>query len=79
MAAVAAIADCVTIITDRFEKRSAITPAIGENSRIGRNCKPVVRPRAPALPVRASTSQSWATRCIHVPVFETSEPAANSR
>ena len=27
-------------------KRSAITPANGENSRIGRNCSPVVMPRA---------------------------------
>ena len=78
-AAVADMAIWVTIITERLEKRSAITPAIGENSRIGRNCRPVVRPRAPALPVRARTSQSWATRCIQVPVFDTSDPAANSR
>ncbi len=34
------MAICVTIITERLEKRSAITPAIGENSRIGRNCRP---------------------------------------
>ena len=44
-----------------------MTPANGENSRIGRNCRPVVRPSAPALPVSVRTSQSWATRCIHVP------------
>ena len=73
------IGDWVTISTERFEKRSAITPANGEKSRIGRNCSPVVMPRAPALPVRASTSQSWATRCIHVPTLETSDPAAKSR
>ena len=78
-AAVTAMAIWVTIITERFGKRSASTPAIGENNRIGRNCRPVVRPRAPALPVRASTSQSWATRCIQVPVLEISDPVANSR
>ena len=26
-----------------------------------------------------STSQSWAMRCIHVPTFETSAPAAQRR
>ena len=36
-------------------------------------------PSAPALPVSVSTSQSWATRCIHVPTFETSDPPAKSR
>ena len=70
---------CVTASTMRFEYRSAKTPAIGENSRMGRNCRPVVMPSAPALPVSARTSQSCATRCIHVPVFDTSDPMANSR
>lgn len=28
---------------------------------------------------RVSTSQSWAMRCIHVPMFETSAPEAHRR
>ena len=31
------------------------------------------------LAVRVRISQSWATRCIHVPTLDTSEPVANSR
>ena len=31
---------------------------------------------APLLAVSCSTSQSWATRCIQVPVFDTTPPAA---
>ena len=34
----------------RLGKRSAITPAYGERSRTGRNCRPVVMPRAVPLP-----------------------------
>ncbi len=60
---------------------SATRPAYAENSRIGRNCRPVVSPRAvlasAALPwCSVSTSQSWATRCIQVPVLETTPPRA---
>ena len=37
-------------------------------------------PSAVPLPwVRLSTSQSWAIRCIQVPVLETTWPVANSR
>ena len=57
--------------------RSAMTPAYGERSSTGRNCSPVVMPRAVPLPsVRRSTSQSWATRCIQVPVLDTRLPSA---
>ena len=57
--------------------RSATAPAYGESSRIGRNCSPVVMPRAvPLLSLSSSTSQSWATRCIQVPMFETKPPVA---
>ncbi len=69
----------VQLRTAFFGKRSARTPANGENSSVGRNCRPVVMPRAPALPVRASTSQSWATRCIQVPMLDRSDPPANRR
>jgi hypothetical protein len=37
------------------------------------------RPSATPLPVRVKTSQSWATRCIHVPQTETAWPETNSR
>ena len=36
-------------------------------------------PSAPALAVSVRISQSWATRCIHVPTLDTSEPVANRR
>jgi hypothetical protein len=39
-----------------------------------------VIPSADPLPwVRSSTSQSCATRCIQLPVFEITWPVANSR
>ncbi len=42
---------------------------------MGRNCRPVVMPNAsPEPPESSSTSQSWATRCIQVPMLETNEP-----
>ena len=66
----------VTCSSRRLGKRSAMTPAYGESSRIGRNCSPVVMPSSvPPVPGRLRTSQSWATRCIHVPVLETTLPA----
>ncbi len=34
----------------------------------------VVMPTASGLPVRLSTSQSWAMRCIQVPVLEITWP-----
>ena len=47
---------------------------------MGRNCSPVAMPSAVPLPwVSSRTSQSWATRCIQVPVLETTWPLANSR
>ena len=43
---------------------------------MGRNCRPVVMPTASAEPPdSSSTSQSWATRCIQVPMLDTKEPA----
>ena len=48
---------------------------------MGPNCSPVVIPTATAeLAVSTvRTSQSWATRCIQVPVLEIIAPAAQSR
>ena len=58
-----------------FGKRSAMAPAYGDSSRIGRNWSPVVMPRAaPLLLLSSSTSQSWAMRCIQVPMLETKPP-----
>ena len=49
----------VAIMSLRLEKRSAITPPCSPNSRIGRNCSPVVTPIAvPLLWLKRSTSQS---------------------
>ena len=70
----------VTCSSRRLGKRSAMTPAYGESRRIGRNWSPVVMPSSvPLLPGRWSTSQSCATRCIQVPVFDTTLPARYSR
>ena len=64
----------------RLGYRSAIAPPHRLNSSRGRNCRPVAMPRAVPLPwVSSSTSQSCATRCIQVPLLETTWPAANSR
>ncbi len=76
----AAIITWVTWSRRRLGNRSATSPAYGESSSIGRNWRPVVMPRAvPLLAVSWRTSQSWATRCIQVPVFDTTPPAAYSR
>ena len=65
----------------RLGKRSAISPAHGASSRNGRNCSPVTTPRAVAEPAvsTVSTSQSWPTRPIHVPTFDTRAPANQMR
>ena len=64
----------------RLENRSAMTPAYGDSTSTGRNCRPVVMPSwVPPVPGRLSTSQSCATRCIHVPVLDTTLPARYSR
>ncbi len=61
----------VTISSMRLEYRSAKAPPQRLNRSSGRNCRPVVIPSAaPLLCVSSSTSQSWATRCIQVPVLE---------
>lgn len=70
------IAIWVTVSTRRFGKRSAIRPAYGESSSAGRNCRPVTMPSAVPEWVSSRTSQSWATRCIQVPVFEMIAPVA---
>ena len=77
--AITASADWVTSSTPRLGQRSAIMPPNRPNSRVGRNCRAVVTPTAVALPVRLSTSQSWAMRCTQVPVLENSWPVANNR
>ena len=71
----------VTTRSLRLFIRSASTPAKGPRKRMGRNCRPVVIPAAaPSWSVSTvSTSQSWATRCIQVPMFETRAPAVQSR
>ncbi len=73
----------VWVITSslRLFIRSASTPAKGPRNRMGRNCRPVVTPAAvPSWWVSTvRTSQSWATRCIQVPMLETRAPAVQSR
>ena len=75
------MADCVPMSRRRLGTRSARTPASGASSTIGANCRPVVMPTATAeWSVRiVSTSQSWATRCIQVPMLDTIAPIAQTR
>ena len=63
----------------RLSDRSASMPPQSPSTTEGRNCSAVTTPSAVAEFVSCSTSQSWATRCIQVPVSETSCPLANSR
>ena len=62
----------------RLGKRSTSIPANGARMRKGRNCSPVTMPSAvDEWSVRiVRTSQSWATRPIHVPTLETIAPEA---
>ena len=78
---VAARAASVSISILRFECRSAIAPAQGASRAIGRNCRPVTTPSEVAeLSVSSvSTSQSCATRAIHVPTLEMNPPMKKSR
>ncbi len=71
----------VVISTLRRSNRSAITPATGARSSTGANCRPVTIPTAtPELSVSwVRTSQSWAMRCIQVPVFDTRAPVTHKR
>ena len=71
----------VVIRIRRWSKRSATRPVIGSSTTCGPNWSAITRPTATAsLSVSTvSTSQSWAVRCIHVPTFETSAPAAQTR
>jgi hypothetical protein len=64
----------------RLSYRSASTPPHSENSSDGPNCRASTMPTAvPELSESSRTSQSWATRCIQVPVSETTWPLAYSR
>src|SRR6266545_5996683 len=69
----------VSASTRRFGNLSAIRPAYGESSSAGRNCRPVTMPSAVPEPVSSRTSQSWATRIIQVPTFDTIAPDAYRR
>ena len=75
-----AIAIWVPISSCRLGILSASRPASGDSTSIGRNCRPVVMPRAAPLPPDScSTSQSCPTRCIQVPTLDTRAPAAYRR
>src|SRR5665647_3098975 len=56
-------------------------PALFLSAWAGTNCRAVVIPTAmpESLLSTVSTSQSWATRCIQVPMFATNAPVNHSR
>jgi hypothetical protein len=62
-------------------KRSATSPVSGTSSSCGAKLSAIVNPTAVASSSVSwvSTSQSWAMRCIHAPVLETSAPPNHSR
>ena len=60
----------------------ALREAVGDDAGVRREQqdRQELKPRrdaglGPPVPGRLRTSQSWATRCIHVPVLETTLPA----
>ena len=55
----------------RLGYRSAMRPPARPNNSVGTNWRAVVMPTSVALPVRLSTNQSCAIRCIQVPVLDT--------
>jgi hypothetical protein len=61
--------------------RSARTPAHTESSSTGANCSAVTVPTATpdSSDSTVSTSQSWATRCIQVPMLATRAPPNHRR
>ena len=71
-----AMADCVSTSSCLRLKRSATSPATGARKSCGPSCSAIVMPMAPAsCRVRWSkTSQSWAVRCIQVPMLEIRAP-----
>lgn len=78
---VAAIAGCPWQTAAQRSARSATAPTKGISTIGGPNWSAITTPTAvPLCWVNwVSTSQSWAMRCIHVPMLETNEPAAQTR
>ena len=74
-----AISDCVIISSRRLGMRSASRPPQAPKSRIGRNCRPAVRPTETPLPVSCTISHISATVCIQLPVMETTWPVKYRR
>ncbi len=63
----------------RLSSRSAISPPQMPNTSTGANCSAVVMPTGRARLVSRSTSQSWASCCIQVPLTDTSWPKKKRR
>src|SRR5215469_12131145 len=59
--------------------RSAITPPISENIRIGICPRKLSRPSRKGECEISSTSQLWATICIQVPMDEVQAPSQSRR
>ncbi len=59
--------------------RSTTTPAIRLKSVNGMNWQSARIPTATGECVSERTSQAWATRCIHVPMFEMTCPVKKRR
>jgi hypothetical protein len=70
---------CDISSTRRRSRRSATTPPISVKSMIGTWPRNASRPRKKAEFVRVSTSQFWATLCIHVPMLEVQAPIQRVR
>ncbi len=70
---------CVTVSRRFLSTRSAISPANGENRRMGPNWQAVSRPTARPLLVWLSTSSVSATMVSQLPVLDTSWPMKKRR
>src|SRR6266851_3002107 len=69
----------VTIRSRRLGRRSARAPDTMEKRRIGPNWSVPIRPSLSGEDVSWSTSQDWATVCIHEPIWATSCATKNRR
>ena len=70
---------CVPMRTRRLGSRSAMAPAMKARQSMGADWRAVTSPSLNGELVSSRTSHDCATRCIHVPMSETSCPEKKRR
>ncbi len=74
-----AFSNCAPISTCRLSSLSARMPPNRENNRNGMRAQKLTSPMRNSVSVRVTTSQPWATTCIHIPRLAAMEPPKNVR